>query len=90
VSELDDPPCPLREAQGILAFTVAATSRARILRGSQGSEAYQVAEPMTQAIAAQNTMKPPRTVISNRGGDDFFSATFGRSRTLTLGVSLAS
>ena len=81
---------PLGVVQGIYGLTLSITSWANILPGSLESVSFHLWRAKIQRDAAQNISKPPATVINIRGGNAFFSGTTAASRTLTLGVSLAS
>src|SRR5215475_8178488 len=87
---LDAAESPLRESFGILAFTVAKTSFARVLRGSFTSVPSQALWHRIQADASAHANAVPRTTIAIRGGNDFLSGISGTSSTLTVGISLAS
>src|SRR3989442_15923876 len=87
---LDSGAFPFRDAHGMRAFSVPATSCKKILRGSCGSTSFHRADPNTQTTEKQKTKNAPSSMITRRGGDDFPSGILAGSSTLTLGVSFAS
>ena len=51
---------------------------------------FQACEPIITVEARKKANRVPRTVIRMRGGNEIFSGTIAGSRTLTVGISLAS
>src|SRR6266404_1422280 len=81
---------PLLENPGIRACTVVNTSVAKAFRGSETSTASHSVFPSIQDIASVTPSIVPRSMITVRGGNDFFVGTIAASSTLTVGISLAS
>src|SRR6267378_2297074 len=81
---------PLGENPGIRACTVVNTSVAKTFRGSETSTASHSVFPRIHVIASVTPSIVPRSMITVRGGNDFFVGTIAASNTLTVGISLAS
>src|SRR5260370_17384917 len=79
---------PLLENPGIRACTVVNTSVAKTFRGSETSTASHSVFPIIQDIASVTPSIVPRSMITVRGGNDFFVVTISVSLTLPVLFSL--